>query len=71
LEGGEKKKEAQVLASCGGEKSKNTREREGESSCLMDCSRREGKIMEGAGCLIGAEKQKKKSEERSLPTETE
>jgi len=51
-----------VLASCGscgGGKSKNTR----ESSCLLDCSRREGEIMEGAAaCLFGDEKQKKKKE---------
>jgi len=54
--GGRKKKEAQVLAFCGGGKSKNTRrgERERARVCWI------AHVEKGAAaCLFGAEKQKK------------
>jgi len=56
LEEGEKKKEAQVLAFCGGGKSKKKRrgERERARACWI------AHVEKGAAaCLFGAEKQKK------------
>ena len=54
MEEGEKKKEAQVLAFCGGGKSKNTRGEGRARACWI------AHVEKGAAaCLFGAEKQKK------------